>query len=70
YVESKMCRDMPGPKPFLWPADRAARAIRRGLERNQARISFPFPLNFGTWWLAVLPAEVSERIVRLLGYGG
>lgn len=70
YVESKMCRDMPGPKPFLWPADRAARAIRRGLERNQARISFPFPLNFGTWCLAVLPPEVSERIVRLLGYCG
>lgn len=70
YVESKMCRDMPGPKPFLWPADRAARAIRRGLARNQARISFPFPLNFGTWWLSVLPPEISERIVRLLGYCG
>ena len=70
YVESKMCRDMPGPKPFLWPADRAARTIRRGLARNKARISFPFPLNFGTWWLAVLPPEVSGRIVRLLGYCG
>lgn len=70
YVESQMCRDMPGPKPFLWPADRAARTIRRGLERNQARISFPFPLNFGTWWLSVLPPEVSERIVRLFGYCG
>lgn len=70
YVESQMCRDMPGPKPFLWPADRAARAIRRGLESNQARISFPFPLNFGTWWLSVLPPEVSERIVRWLGYCG
>ena len=70
YVESQMCRDMPGPKPFLWPADRAARTIRRGLARNQARISFPFPLNFGTWWLSVLPPEVSERIVRWLGYCG
>jgi len=70
YVESQMCREMPGPKPFLWPADRAARHIRRGLARNQARISFPFPLNFGTWWLTVLPAGISERIVRLLGYCG
>lgn len=70
YVESQMCREMPGPKPFLWPADHAARHIKRGLARNQARISFPFPLNFGTWWLAALPAGVSERIVRLLGYCG
>jgi short-subunit dehydrogenase len=70
YVESQMCREMPGPKPFLWPADRAARHIKRGLARNQARISFPFPLNFGTWCLAALPAGVSERIVRLLGYCG
>lgn len=69
YVKSPMCDDMPGPKPFLWPPERAAKAIRRGLERDQARISFPFPLNWGTWWLAVLPASVSIRIVRWLGFG-
>jgi short-subunit dehydrogenase len=70
YVESKMCREMPGPKPFLWSPERAARTIQRGLTRNQGRISFPFPLNFGTWWLSVLPSAVSQRILRLLDYGG
>ncbi|MCJ9708376.1 SDR family NAD(P)-dependent oxidoreductase, partial [Bordetella hinzii] len=45
YVESQMCFDMPGPKPFLWTAPKAARVIRRGLAANKARISFPFPLN-------------------------
>jgi short-subunit dehydrogenase len=70
YVESQMCRDMPGPKPFLWPADKAARFIKRRLARNQARISFPFPLNYGTWWLSVLPPAISERILGLLDYGG
>jgi short-subunit dehydrogenase len=70
YVESQMCRDMPGPKPFLWSADKAARFIKRRLARNQARISFPFPLNYGTWWLSVLPPAISERILRLLDYGG
>lgn len=69
YVESAMCEAMPGPKPFLWTPARAARTIRRGLERNKARISFPFPLNLGTWFLAVLPAGVSSTIVRWLGYG-
>jgi short-subunit dehydrogenase len=69
YVKSPMCDDMPGPKPFLWSPERAAQVIRRGLERDKARISFPFPLSWGTWWLAVLPASVSVRIVRWLGYG-
>lgn len=69
YVSSPMCDGMPGPKPFLWSPERAARVIRRGLARDKARISFPFPLNFGTWWLAVLPAALSQRIVGWLGYG-
>ncbi|BBP04812.1 oxidoreductase [Sulfuriferula plumbiphila] len=69
YVESQMCRDMPGPKPFLWTADKAARVIKRGLARNQPRISFPFPLNLGTWCLSILRPGISERILRLLNYG-
>lgn len=70
YVSSPMCAAMPGPKPFLMRPERAARLIRQGLERNRARISFPFPLNLGTWFLAVLPASVSQGIVSLLGYRG
>jgi len=70
YVESQMCRDFPGPKPFLWPADKAARAIKRGLEKNKPRISFPFPLNLGSWFLSVLPPGVSERLLVLLKYRG
>jgi hypothetical protein len=65
-----MCRDMPGPKPFLLTVDKAAIKIKKGLERNQARISFPFPLNFGTWFLAVMPAKASEWILRKLNYVG
>ena len=70
YVRSPMCDAMPGPKPFLWPPERAARVIRQALARNRARISFPFPLNWGCWWLAVLPAAWSQRLLRWLGYGG
>lgn len=69
FVDSEMCRAFPGPKPFLWPASRAARAIKSGLERNQARISFPFPLNVGSWFLAVLPAGLSQRLLRIFNYG-
>lgn len=69
FVESFMCDEMPGPKPFLWTADKAALVIQRGLAANRARISFPFPLNVGCWWLSVLPASVSQRLVRTFRFG-
>jgi short-subunit dehydrogenase len=69
FVESPMCEAMPGSKPWMWTPERAARVIQRRLERNQARISFPFPLNWGCWWLAVLPAAWSQRLVNWFGYG-
>lgn len=68
YVESDMCEAMPGPKPFLWSAVRAASVIKRRLALNHARISFPFPLNIGTWFLAVLPPEISLKILSWMGY--
>lgn len=70
YVKSPMCDAMPGPKPFLWSPKHAAVVIKKGLEKDKARISFPFPLNWGTWWLAVLPAAISHKIVTWLGYRG
>jgi short-subunit dehydrogenase len=69
YVQSEMCAAMPGPKLFLWTADKAARVIAQRLQKNPARISFPFPLDFGTWLLAVMPASWSQYFVNLLGYG-
>ena len=70
YVSSKMCHAMPGPKPFMWTPERAAQVIRQAVAKNRARISFPFPLNFGCWWLAVLPSTISQRIVKWLDYAG
>lgn len=68
YVSSQMCDDMPGPKPFLWTPDQAARVIRSGLEKKRPLIRFPFWLGQGCWWLSVLPPSWSDRILRLLGY--
>lgn len=69
YVKSPMCDAMPGPKPFLWTPERAARRIRKGLERDMARVAFPFPLNLGVWGLSILPAALAFPIARWLGYG-
>jgi len=69
-VDTPMGLAFPGPKPQLWSAARAARVIRRRLEGNPARISFPFPLDFGAWITAVLPAGLAQRVVARMGYGG
>lgn len=68
YVTSSMCRAMPGPKPGEWPPERAARVIQRGVRANRARIAFPFWLSWGTRWLGLLPAGLSQRLLRRLGY--
>jgi short-subunit dehydrogenase len=70
FVVSRMSSSVPGPKPFLWSADQAATAIRRGLAANRPRISFPFPLSIGCWLLAILPPVISGRLLRVLGYHG
>ncbi|MEN9728058.1 MAG: hypothetical protein RL434_2424 [Pseudomonadota bacterium] len=69
YVDSAMCRAMPGPKPFLWAAAPAAQVIKRGLAANRARITFPRLLALGCWSLSVLPPALSGLILRLLRYG-
>jgi hypothetical protein len=48
--------------------ERAAVLIRRGLERNRARIAFPRRLALATQCLAMLPADWSQWIVRASGY--
>jgi short-subunit dehydrogenase len=69
FVETSMSERFPAAKPFMLQPDKAAQIIERGLASNRARISFPFPLNFAMWGLSVMPATVSERILRMLHYG-
>lgn len=59
------------PMPFLMPVDQAARLIRRGLERNQARIAFPWPMYWAVRFLAALPQFVLDCFAgRLPKKGG
>jgi NADP-dependent 3-hydroxy acid dehydrogenase YdfG len=70
YVESDMCRGMPGPKPFMMSPQRAARIIRRRLAADPPRIAFPAPLSWGCWWLSVLHPSLAGWILHRLDYGG
>src|SRR3546814_6092917 len=61
FVRSRMTAANPFRMPFLMDADRAARIIRRGLERNRSRIAFPFPPPVSAWLAGALPAAEIGR---------
>ncbi|MDJ0750980.1 MAG: SDR family NAD(P)-dependent oxidoreductase [Woeseiaceae bacterium] len=70
FVSSAMSDQFPARKPFIVSPERAATLIRRGLEGNRARIAFPWMLRVGMWWLALLPPDLSLKLLRWLGYDG
>lgn len=69
FVQTSMTASLKGPKPSMLSPERAALLIKRGLERNRARIAFPRTLAWGLLWLSILPAPLSERIMSVLGFG-
>ena len=48
------------------PADRAARIVRRGLDRNRGRIAFPWPVYATVRLLAALPVSWIDPLLRRL----
>ena len=63
--ESPMTAANPFPMPFLMPAERAARIIRKGLARDKARIAFPWPVYLAVRLLGSLPpAWVGPLLAR------
>ncbi len=68
FVRSSMCDKLTVRKPFMIEPDEAAQRIKRGLSKNQPRISFPWPLALGAWLLSTLPSALSQQIVSFLKY--
>jgi len=64
FVRTPMTDRNPFPMPFLMEAERAARIIRRGLERNRGRIAFPLPVALAVRLLAALPDILADRLTR------
>lgn len=66
FIKTAMTDANHFPMPFLMPADRAATIVRRGLERNSARIAFPWQTAFLAWLIGALsPAVVDPLLMRL-----
>lgn len=62
YVETALTSQNTSPMPFLIPVDKAAAIIARGLERNKARITFPWQVVIIARLLMNLPAFLVDRI--------
>jgi short-subunit dehydrogenase len=63
FVKSRITDANGFAMPFLMEADAAARVISRGLARNAARISFPWPVAAAVWLLALLPPGWTDGLL-------
>jgi short-subunit dehydrogenase len=68
FVKSEMSDALRLPKPFMLSAEDAAARIKRGLEQDKARISFPLPLAAGCWMLSAMPPAIARAMLGLLGF--
>lgn len=66
YVRTPLTDANDFPMPFLMEADRAARIIRRGLERRRPRIAFPWPMVAAVTLLQLLPPAWIDPLLRRL----
>ncbi|PHZ86095.1 SDR family NAD(P)-dependent oxidoreductase [Paremcibacter congregatus] len=67
FVKSRMTASNKFPMPFLMETEPAIKALRRGLEKNQARITFPWQLSliFG-FIVRFLPEWLFDRLFRVM----
>lgn len=63
FVTTRMTANAPFPMPFLMSAARASAIIRRGLERNHARIAFPIGTKAAVWFGHTLPGRWTARLL-------
>jgi short-subunit dehydrogenase len=66
FVTTRMTAQNRFPMPFLMSAEQAAAIIARGLARDRARISFPWPTAFLTWLFAALPPAWTDPLFARL----
>ena len=64
FVSTPMSASLPLSPPFLWTAERAARRIFSGLDRNEPEIAFPWQMKVGLALARVLPVRVVDLALR------
>ncbi|MHA7772530.1 SDR family NAD(P)-dependent oxidoreductase [Roseibium sp. M-1] len=67
FITSPMSARHKGSKPLEMPADKAARLMRRAVDRKRAFYAFPFLLGFGIYLQNLLPTRIGDLFMR--GFG-
>jgi short-subunit dehydrogenase len=68
FFSSPMTDRWEGSTPFLVSAERAARRIRRGIDRGARRIDFPWLLVLGMRFCDFVPAAIGDAILRRMHF--
>jgi short-subunit dehydrogenase len=66
YVRTRLTADNTYRMPLIMDVERAVRIMRRGLERNRARIAFPQRFHFLVQLIAALPPAWTDPLFRKL----
>jgi len=66
FVRSRITDRNLCPMPFFMEADKAAKKILRGADRDTGLIAFPWIMRFGAWWVSTLPYRLAEAINAML----
>ena len=66
FVRTRMTEKNIYPMPFLIDAEKAARIIRKGLEKDKARIAFPWPTYVLAWLAGALPPGWTDAVYSWL----
>ncbi len=60
FIDTPMSRSLAMARPFLWPADRAARRIARDIARRARYSVFPLPLRLAIGLARALPPALTD----------
>ena len=64
HISTDMASGHDGPLPMIVSADKAAQLIIAKVEAGKSQVSFPWPLNWGTWISQFLPAWARSFIAQ------
>ncbi|MBR1601062.1 MAG: SDR family NAD(P)-dependent oxidoreductase [Alphaproteobacteria bacterium] len=66
FVKSRITDKNTCPMPFFMQADKAAKIIADGIEKNHSLIAFPWPMRFAVWFMSCLPNCIGDFIYASL----
>jgi len=66
YIRTPMTDVNEYPMPFIMSADKAARIIAQGLERNRSRIAFPLALYIPLWLISCFSTRLTDPLFARL----